>query len=390
MRFPEVLRGISVLLVVGSSLMAFAQTSADKAEIPVAAKDEIIKMPQTGVGRDEPAATKDACRKVVLHLASEPLATIGPKEEKTLAHGTLVAAADGLVKKCEVTGTRQLDTGDTEVQILASIYKKDLQDSIGKIREWLRLNGRPTILVDVVEERTDLDREAKIQTSVFSAVLKAKLLESGFKVVEKSQLPVLAQREVDKYGQTADMGRLLRAISDSGASIYVTVNVRATTHDLEIGQPPARLYSAAAGGSVTAYFSDTAITLSSIGDREGKSQGSNLNRERAAELALIDLAKKVAPAMTKDILRRWADMREIKVSIKGITDKNLDYIKRQLAGTEGIGEVTTELSAGTGFAKVQTILPLDRLKNVLAKKLPVTVTDYFGGEVQVEWKPSGE
>jgi len=360
-----------VVLLMGSWAMA-----ADTQEVTV-----------TGMGTSEKLAIRDAQRQAVEQVAGTLVYSQSKTRDFVLEKDTILARAAGFVKSYKVLKKRFTEDDLIEVRLRVVVAKKAINDMWGIVRNLLKEQGRPKIMLRIVEKVDGKVREkGTAQTRT-----EGMLIKSGFDIVNRSIKDAKKKKQLDDAISNGDVSVAQALAKEFKADIYIVGTARATSSGSRMLYGK-KMFKYGGSADITMAKTDTGKTITSVDSPN--TAGVNENRMSAARDSLKRVGDALAPTITQDVLRYWMDVvagdegGELEITVTGMT-KASDYfkLKKQLKKIKNIKEFNGKFNKARTRISLMADCNAEELAEILAEKLDgvLEISDFNRSTIEASY-----
>ncbi len=316
-------------------------------------------------GMDKDEATRQAKRKAVERVAGTYIVSTTETRDYALIRDTILTRSNGFVERFEVIEQHQEPDGVCVVKARATVSVGGILDAWAVVRGLLGEMGRPKIMVCVRERIDDDVRDG----STVQTRLEKLLLESGFDLVDRTQLEAIERERLDAALRKEKKTQLGAIARRHGAHLFITGTAWARFERTgEVYRIPVQFYGGSA--NLRCFATDNAKLLSS---RSAASTGADRMAARSASKALELLGETIAPRMRADILRHWQNvlegLGEVTLIVSPLSFTALGELEDELAKLRGVREVASTYESPIARITIQADVRAPELAKRIAKSL---------------------
>jgi hypothetical protein len=347
--------------------------------------DNLVEVTVKAAGVDESEAVRMALRSAVETGAGTYIHSQSETRDFALVRDTVLARAAGFVQSHEVRKKTKLPDGTIEVEVVAVVSVKGIEDTWGVVTTMLKQVGRPKIMV-LIDEKIGITRQ---ESSTVQTRIENLLLKSGFLLVDREQLKAIDAKDLAAAAAEDSPARIQAIAKRFGAQLFITGTANSTAGQAKtVGGVSLHPYQADA--NIRCYRTDTAQLLASIPG--SPTRGVDRVARSAAVKSLDLLAQQVAPVVTSNILTFWQDALagrgEVQLHVEGVNFKQYVALKKALSKVKQVtDEPVAKFSNGVAEMSLQSDVNAEKLAEKLLEVLPeLDITDVSQNVIKAGYK----
>lgn len=350
-----------------------------------------------GQGVTEAEARADAVRRALETYAGTAIASKTEVQDFELIRDTIVARTSGLVSWVEEPRFARAIGGIIVCTGKVRVKTEVIDATWAEVKEFLDLNGRPTIMFLWHEEIEDITRRDEFRvevqkSSLAQAKVRERLTKLGFTVLDANNVQAANKRRLEEAVARDDVASMLSISQEAGADMMVRGFARVSGPT--VSGSDIRVYVWQSRLTLDCFWTDTSenIATKSLTDAKGASRVAGT--AGGAE-ALAKAGDQVIDPFITDLLTQWsvqaAAGSELVLEVNGVPGPaqavRLRNTLQKIAGVESVNYRFNRGGASSFNvkAKMNTEQFLEKLVEI-EDQLPLEIRDQKGRKLMADYR----